>query len=68
MTAKAVIKGHLATYRYCDNLWDFALRDVHVRLFPTSGSNRREEAEFDVNALRIVVVDSKVVAADHAES
>mmetsp|Transcript_12480 Transcript_12480/g.35053 ORF Transcript_12480/g.35053 Transcript_12480/m.35053 type:complete len:134 (-) Transcript_12480:233-634(-) len=35
---KVNLKGHLHSYRFCDNQWQFYLKDVSFKLNPTGGS------------------------------
>ncbi|KAL6776343.1 TF2A4 [Auxenochlorella protothecoides x Auxenochlorella symbiontica] len=63
VTAKSSFKGQLDTYRYCDNVWDFELRDVILKLSPTQGSSKRDELELAAKHMRLILVDSKVVTA-----
>ncbi|KDD72910.1 hypothetical protein H632_c2746p0 [Helicosporidium sp. ATCC 50920] len=61
VTAKASMKGQLATYRYLDNVWNFVLSNVSIKLWPTQSSNRREEQELSSATLKLVLVDARVV-------
>ncbi|KAL3321960.1 hypothetical protein AABB24_039534, partial [Solanum stoloniferum] len=50
--SKVTIKGHLHTYRFCDNVWTFILQDA---LF------KSEECQETVNRVKIVACDSKLL-------
>ncbi|KAL9244477.1 hypothetical protein vseg_018251 [Gypsophila vaccaria] len=49
---KVSIKGHLHTYRFCDNVWTFILQDA---LF------KSEECQENVSRVKIVACDSKLL-------
>ncbi|KAJ4962837.1 hypothetical protein NE237_022776 [Protea cynaroides] len=50
--SKVSIKGHLHTYRFCDNVWTFILQDA---LF------KNEESQENVGKVKIVACDSKLL-------
>ena len=50
--SKVTIKGHLHTYRFCDNVWTFILQDA---LF------KNEESQENVGRVKIVACDSKLL-------
>eukprot|EP00128_Syssomonas_multiformis_P004870 Colp12_sorted_trinity150504_noHs@23949 len=50
-------KGHLKTYRNCDNVWTFEVRDVTFRL---------ESETLKADKLSIVACDGKAQAKDQA--
>ncbi|XP_071497520.1 transcription initiation factor IIA subunit 2-like [Diadema setosum] len=50
---KISFKGHLNTYRFCDNVWTFVLNDVEFR-----------NGDFvTVDKVKIVAVDGKISSA-----
>ncbi|KAI3920133.1 hypothetical protein MKW98_001389 [Papaver atlanticum] len=51
--SKVTIKGHLHTYRFCDNVWTFILQDA---LF------KNEECQENVGKVKIVACDSKLLS------
>lgn len=51
--SKVSIKGHLHTYRFCDNVWTFILQDA---LF------KSEELQETVGRVKIVACDSKLLS------
>ncbi|CAN0838715.1 Transcription initiation factor IIA subunit 2 [Linum grandiflorum] len=51
--SKVTIKGHLHTYRFCDNVWTFILQDA---LF------KNEETQENVGRVKIVACDSKLLS------
>uniref|UniRef100_A0ACD5V433 Uncharacterized protein n=1 Tax=Avena sativa TaxID=4498 RepID=A0ACD5V433_AVESA len=51
VTSRASFKGNLHTYRYCDNVWTFMLRDVMFK---------NEEMSGKIGKLKIVACDSAV--------
>ncbi|KNA04783.1 hypothetical protein SOVF_196550 [Spinacia oleracea] len=53
LRAKVTIKGHLHTYRFCDNVWTFILQGA---LF------KSEELQENVNVVKIVACDSKLLS------
>ncbi|XP_039047003.1 transcription initiation factor IIA subunit 2-like [Hibiscus syriacus] len=50
---KVSIKGHLHTYRFCDNVWTFILQDA---LF------KNEDSQENVGRVKIVACDSKLLS------
>ncbi|XP_003615338.3 transcription initiation factor IIA subunit 2 [Medicago truncatula] len=50
--SKVSIKGHLHTYRFCDNVWTFILQDA---LF------KSEDKQENVGRVKIVACDSKLL-------
>ncbi|KAL1544314.1 transcription initiation factor IIA subunit 2 [Salvia divinorum] len=49
---KVSIKGHLHTYRFCDNVWTFILQNAQLK---------SEEGQETVDSLKIVACDSKLL-------
>ncbi|XP_076921978.1 transcription initiation factor IIA subunit 2-like [Bidens hawaiensis] len=49
---KVSIKGHLHTYRFCDNVWTFILQDVVFKY---------DERQENVGRVKIVACDSKLL-------
>ncbi len=54
---KIGFKGHLNTYRFCDNVWTFVLNDVEF-----SGKDGSQEV-IAVDKVKIVACDGKTAAA-----
>nr|TKS14895.1 Transcription initiation factor IIA subunit 2 [Populus alba] len=50
--SKVTIKGHLHTYRFCDNVWTFILQDAMFK---------NEDAQETVGRVKIVACDSKLL-------
>ncbi|XP_062163197.1 transcription initiation factor IIA subunit 2 [Alnus glutinosa] len=50
--SKVSIKGHLHTYRFCDNVWTFILQDAMFK---------HEECQETVGRVKIVACDSKLL-------
>ncbi|XP_077239836.1 transcription initiation factor IIA subunit 2-like [Tasmannia lanceolata] len=50
--SKVSIKGHLHTYRFCDNVWTFILQDAVFK---------NEETQENVGRVKIVACDSKLL-------
>lgn len=49
--AKMSFKGHLNTYRFCDDVWTFVIKDVNMKL---------DDGEvIDVGKFKIVACNSK---------
>ncbi|KAM7520859.1 hypothetical protein LguiB_019821 [Lonicera macranthoides] len=46
------LKGHLHTYRFCDNVWTFILQDAHFK---------SDEIQETVGRVKIVACDSKLL-------
>ncbi|KAI5021191.1 hypothetical protein ZWY2020_055036 [Hordeum vulgare] len=51
--SKVTVKGHLHTYRFCDNVWTFILTDAHFK---------NEEITEQVSKVKIVACDSKLLS------
>ncbi|XP_054799538.1 transcription initiation factor IIA subunit 2 isoform X1 [Prosopis cineraria] len=51
--SKVSIKGHLHTYRFCDNVWTFILHDAFFK---------SDECEENIRRLKIVACDSKLLS------
>ncbi|XP_057526740.1 transcription initiation factor IIA subunit 2-like [Amaranthus tricolor] len=49
---KVTIKGHLHTYRFCDNVWTFILQDASFKC---------EDLQENVSRVKIVACDSKLL-------
>ncbi|KAJ4899581.1 hypothetical protein Rs2_13532 [Raphanus sativus] len=49
---KVTIKGHLHTYRFCDNVWTFILQDAMFK---------SEDRQENVSQVKIVACDSKLL-------
>ncbi|KAG8368472.1 hypothetical protein BUALT_Bualt15G0049000 [Buddleja alternifolia] len=50
--SKVSIKGHLHTYRFCDNVWTFILQNAQFK---------SEEGQETVESVKIVACDSKLL-------
>ncbi|XP_057788144.1 transcription initiation factor IIA subunit 2 [Salvia miltiorrhiza] len=50
--SKVSIKGHLHTYRFCDNVWTFILQNAQIK---------SEEGQETVESVKIVACDSKLL-------
>ncbi|KAG6774100.1 hypothetical protein POTOM_021449 [Populus tomentosa] len=50
--SKVTIKGHLHTYRFCDNVWTFILQDANFK---------NEDSHENVGRVKIVACDSKLL-------
>ncbi|KAL5102509.1 hypothetical protein RYX36_006836 [Vicia faba] len=51
--SKVSIKGHLHTYRFCDNVWTFILQDALLK---------NEDSQENVGRVKIVACDSKLLS------
>jgi transcription initiation factor TFIIA small subunit len=51
--SKTHFKGHLHTYRFCDNVWTFILENA---VFKTDGESQ------SVDHVKIVACDAKIIA------
>ncbi|KAG6406651.1 transcription initiation factor IIA subunit 2 [Salvia hispanica] len=49
---KVSIKGHLHTYRFCDNVWTFIVQNAQIK---------SEEGQETVGSVKIVACDSKLL-------
>jgi transcription initiation factor TFIIA small subunit len=58
--AKAEIKAQLRSYRYFDNVWQFLLTDVSLRVNATGAGSAKRAPEVKCDALKIVCVDQKL--------
>ncbi|KAI3504941.1 hypothetical protein L1887_26749 [Cichorium endivia] len=50
--SKVSIKGHLHTYRFCDNVWTFIVQDAIFKY---------DETQENVGQVKIVACDSKLL-------
>ncbi|KAK4437991.1 Transcription initiation factor IIA subunit [Sesamum alatum] len=50
--SKVSVKGHLHTYRFCDNVWTFILQNAQLK---------SEEGQETVDSVKIVACDSKLL-------
>ncbi|KAK4758354.1 hypothetical protein SAY87_019655 [Trapa incisa] len=50
--SKVSIKGHLHTYRFCDNVWTFILQNAIFKV---------DDGQEDVGRVKIVACDSKLL-------
>ncbi|RYR59531.1 hypothetical protein Ahy_A05g025423 [Arachis hypogaea] len=50
--SKVSIKGHLHTYRFCDNVWTFMLQDAVIKI---------DDCQENVGRVKIVACDSKLL-------
>lgn len=53
--SKVIIKGHLRTYRFCDNVWTFILADATFR---------NEKISETLGRVKIVACDSNLIPQD----
>eukprot|EP01018_Ginkgo_biloba_P001139 Gb_32346 [translate_table: standard] len=51
--SKVTIKGHLHTYRFCDNVWTFLLQNATFK---------NEDMQEQVGRVKIVACDSKLLS------
>ncbi|CAM0884459.1 unnamed protein product [Alopecurus aequalis] len=56
VTNRAFFKGNLRTYRYCDHVWTFLLRDVRFR--------DDDMSQQDIGKVKIVAIDSSLGKPD----
>ncbi|KAM0869550.1 hypothetical protein ACQ4PT_040606 [Festuca glaucescens] len=52
VTSRFIFKGNLRTYRYCDSVWTFNLRDVTLR---------NGDISQDIGKMKIVACDSSLL-------
>lgn len=64
VNARATFKGHLDTYRFCDNVWTFVLSNAS---FKTSGA-QMYSPDIVVDKVKIVCVDSRFVEVNSANT
>ncbi|XP_051145690.1 transcription initiation factor IIA subunit 2-like [Andrographis paniculata] len=50
--SKVSVKGHLHTYRFCDNVWTFLVQNAQLK---------SEEIQETVESVKIVACDSKLL-------
>lgn len=65
VAGRASFKGGLDTYRFCDSVWTFLLRDAVVKL-PAGPGGRPPAREEIVKKIKIVAVDSRLAATTTA--
>mmetsp|Transcript_18565 Transcript_18565/g.39848 ORF Transcript_18565/g.39848 Transcript_18565/m.39848 type:complete len:120 (+) Transcript_18565:222-581(+) len=61
VTAKALIKANLKTYRYYDNVWQFTLENVSMKLNQTGTGSMNNAPEVCCDRAKVVCVDSKLL-------
>lgn len=49
------MKGHLDTYRFCDEVWTFVIKDIHFKM--------ENSSTFDAEKIKIVACLAKEKAA-----
>ncbi|GJM87333.1 hypothetical protein PR202_ga03274 [Eleusine coracana subsp. coracana] len=59
VNSKISIKGHLHTYRFCDDIWTFIL---------TGGTFKSEEISETIGKVKIVACDSKLQQSDEEKA
>eukprot|EP00210_Caulerpa_lentillifera_P007574 g7234.t1 len=64
VNAKATLKGNLKTYRYLDNVWQFVLEKLTLKLIPGSRTN---SSDLKMDSAKLVCVDSKLVQKENDE-
>lgn len=59
--SKLTFKGDLHTYRFCDDVWTFIIKNVIIKLtdVSNSGSNDLNDNEINVDKFKIVACNSK---------
>ena len=62
VSGKASFKGRLDTYRFCDSVWTFVIRDAVVKL-PAGPGGRPPAREELVKKVKVVAVDSRLAGA-----
>lgn len=55
--SKLTFKGDLSTYRFCDDVWTFIIKNVMVKL--TDNSNNEFSDEVSVDKFKIVACNSR---------
>ncbi|KAK3053622.1 Transcription initiation factor IIA subunit 2 [Extremus antarcticus] len=53
--ARMSFKGHLDTYRFCDEVWTFVIKDIHFKM--------ENSSTFDAEKIKIVACLAKEKAA-----
>lgn len=61
VSGKAAFKGRLDTYRFCDAVWTFVLRDAVIKL-PAGPGGRPAARDELVKKVKVVAVDSRLAA------
>lgn len=56
--AKITFKGDLHTYRFCDDVWTFIIKNVMIKMTDTS-NNDLNDSEFAVDKFKIVACNSR---------
>lgn len=59
--SKLTFKGDLHTYRFCDDVWTFIIKNVLIKLTDVSdsGNNDLNDNEINVDKFKIVACNSK---------
>lgn len=56
--SKLTFKGDLHTYRFCDDVWTFIIKNVLIKLTDAS-SNDNNDSEINVEKFKIVACNSR---------
>ncbi|KAI5955385.1 toa2 [Candida jiufengensis] len=58
--SKLTFKGDLDTYRFCDDVWTFIIKNVLIKLSDLSSTNGNDnEMEINVDKFKIVACNSR---------
>eukprot|EP00798_Chlamydomonas_sp_ICE-L_P008049 gene8049-1283_t len=61
VSARATIKANLKHYRYYENIWQFTLEDVNVRINQAGNGTMLSSPEIICDKARVVCVDAKLL-------
>lgn len=56
--SKLTFKGNLHTYRFCDDVWTFIIKDVLIKMTDVS-SNDSNDSDIQVDRFKIVACNSR---------
>lgn len=56
--SKLTFKGDLHTYRFCDDVWTFIIKNVIIKMTDVSG-NENNDNEINVDKFKIVACNSR---------
>ncbi|EIE23744.1 transcription initiation factor IIA, gamma subunit [Coccomyxa subellipsoidea C-169] len=60
VTTKTLFKGHLDSYRYCDQVWTMVMSDTNFRMETTGPGGSSRSSEVKADKIKLVCVDERL--------
>lgn len=57
--SRLTFKGDLDTYRFCDDVWTFIIKNVSIKLSDVTGDSSNNDNEVTVDKFKIVACNSR---------